>query len=275
MNRLVLAVVATTVALGSGCIFPRRQSNYYSINSDGSRSQRYARVNEYTSYHGVGQQAAIAQAFDAAEHAPPPKLEIEVFNSSLPPGITLEGSSFKIDPQAPYEAVGQYELGYWLDSAPDESQIQDDLVRLASVTQATTVVVQVQRVAHGDPRVEFLSGILLRKHEVATAAPVHTAALAPAHKARTHKQVALVYRASARGCLSADEFADEVSAKLGYSPWVPATGAPTTLSATLAASGQVVHATIALDADRQELTGATCKLATDAAISAILVRLDR
>ncbi len=137
------------------------------------------------------------------------------------------------------------------------------LVRLASVTHGNVVIVEVQRVAHADPRVNYLTGIVLRKR----AAPGEVAASKP------HVRAKLDYQASARGCLTAAEFADEVSTRLGYSPW--AADAPLRLQAQIAERAGTFHATLhAPGGDLKELTGSTCRMVTDAAIAVLVVRLD-
>jgi hypothetical protein len=260
MNRIIiLCVVMTACGLG-------RQPNYYSISPDGTRSQRYSRVNESSAYGtgGLGAQKTISDAYEKAEHAAPPALDVKIYNASLPPGVTLGDGVVKIDKDAPYEAVGRFEIGYWLDSAPNEPDVKDDLVRLASVTGGSTVVVEVQHPNHADPRVQYMVGFILRARAVEAAAP---------QAARPHVRAKLSYEASARGCLSVGEFADEVSARLGYSPW--AADAPLSLGARIIEQGGTFKATITSPRGApKQLTGATCRTVTDAAVAVLVVRLD-
>jgi len=157
-KRIAALLVLTACGLG-------RKANYYSINHDGSRSDSYSHINEYTSYgpDGLGQQQAISTAYEDAQHAPAPQLDVEIFNASLPPGVKLTGGVLEIDKEAPYEAVGRFEIGYWLESAPQETEVKDDLLRLASVTHTNVIVVEVDHVTHADPRVNHLVGVVLRK----------------------------------------------------------------------------------------------------------------
>src|SRR6185503_9300587 len=106
---------------------PKREANYYSINADGSRSEKYSRVNQWSTFGagGLGAQSAIAAAYEDAQHAPPPANAVEIFNAALPPGVTLDHGTVKIDKAAPYEAIGRYEIGYWKASAPHETQIEE------------------------------------------------------------------------------------------------------------------------------------------------------
>jgi len=267
------SMLVLVLALASAC-GPMRKDTYYSINADGSRSQRYSRINQYAGYgkDALGAQAKVAAAYEAAQHAPPPAIDIEVFNAALPPGVTLEDGAVEIAADAPYESVGRFEIGYWLDSAPQEAEVEDDLRRLAAVTSANVVVVEVTRVDHADTRVNFLSGILLRRRAVAPeAAPVATAEAPVA--ARPHASARLIYAATPRGCLTATELADEVSAKLGYSPWTEL--AERAVRVEIEREGDRYRATVAFgDGATKQLAGATCRTVTDAAISVVVVQLD-
>lgn len=92
---------------------------------------------------------------------------------------------------------------------------------------------------------------------------------APAAKPRTTAK--LVYHAPP-GCLTAGELADEVSARLGYSPWRP--DAPLELTTQIAARGGGFHGTVGDGEFAKQIDGASCKVVTDAAASAIAVRLE-
>ncbi|MBA3818021.1 MAG: hypothetical protein H0X17_03970 [Deltaproteobacteria bacterium] len=274
----LLLVVATAPA----CADFVRKDNYYSVDPNGARSKKYSRINQYTGYGegALGAQATIAAAYEDAQHAPPPTVELQVYSAALPPGVSLEHGAVKIAESAPYEAIGRYELGYWLASAPQETEVADDLERLAAVTGANVVIVEVTRVSHADTRVNYLSGILLRKRAVAAdGASVPAPAIAPstvptpAKGARVRAQARLVYTAKPRGCLTTTEFADEVSARLGYSPWIDA--ATTALHAEIVQRGTAYRATVRLtDGTTKELTGETCRTLTDAVISVVVVGLD-
>ncbi|MBS1120241.1 MAG: hypothetical protein H6Q90_2469 [Deltaproteobacteria bacterium] len=264
---VLVAAVASCAGLG-------RKSNFYSVNPDGSTSKKYSRVNEYTSYGqgGLGSQTKIAAAYEDAQHAPAPVIPVEILNATLPAGVTFEHGAVNIAKDAPYEGVGRFELGYWLSSAPLETEIEEDLKRLASVTNANVVVVEVTRVSHADPHVNFVSGILLRRHD-ARSEPAPIAKAEPPAPGKPRVKARLLYEAKARGCLTATEFADEVSARLGYSPWVDSSS--DSLHAEIVQQGSKYRATVQLaDGASKELTGVTCKTVTEALISVVLVQLD-
>lgn len=267
----VLSAAATACGLG-------RQPNYYSINADGTRSETYSRINEWTSYgtRGLGAQSAIAAAYEQAQHAPPPDNRVEIYNASLPPGVTLEHGTVKIDKDAPYVAVGRFEIGYWKDSAPREAAIAPDLHRLAHVTQGDTIVVEIQRFDHADDRVSYMSGLVLQRRELVTADPSVAAPAQPTvgglGARRSHAQARLVYQATGAGCLTEDELADEVSAKLGYSPWQASAPA---VRIEIRRDKTGYHATVSLpDRAPKSLRGDSCKAVIDAAVTVVVVAFD-
>jgi hypothetical protein len=261
MNK---ALVVLALAGCSPSIYraPVREPTYYSINSDGTKSDVYSRVNEWSSYgtRGLGAQSTIAAAYEQAQHKPPPTYAVEIFNATLPPGVTLDHGALKIVDGAPYQAIGRFEIGYWKESAPHEAAIEPDLHRLAQVTGGDTIVIDVQHFDHADDRVQFMVGVVLQKRTQAS----HSTS-------REHARAHLVYTGVA-GCSNSDEFADEVSARLGYSPW-QASG-PELHAEIARANGAYVVRVSRLGATPRSLVGPSCKAAIDAAVTAVVVELD-
>jgi hypothetical protein len=261
-----------------------RRPSYYSVNRDGSRSAKYSRINQLVQYgpRGLGAQAQIAAAYEDAQHAPPPGRDVEIFNAEMPPGITIDNQMIHVDDRARYDVIARYEIGYWLEAAPQESEIADDLQRLAAVTATDAVVVEVRHMAHGDPRVNFLSGLVLRKRQAADArgagserapeqAPGQALERAPVRVRRTAR---LDYIADGPGCLTTDELADEISARLGYVPWDPR--ATTALRVEIARREGSFEATLWLGdgAAPRRLTAASCRSVAEALISVVVTHLD-
>lgn len=166
---MMASITRTAAPLVFICVFaacgPARKSNYYSISKDGSRSERYSRINQYTAFgkNALGAQKRIADAYEAAQHQEPPTLDVEIYNASFPKGVSLDGGLIEIAEGAPYEAIGKFEFAYWLDSAPREAEIEDDVRRLAMVAKGNVMVIEVTRFAHADDRVNFVSGVILNK----------------------------------------------------------------------------------------------------------------
>lgn len=265
MRALVLAIIV------AGCASMDqtqqntwvREPDYYSITVDGQRSPRYSRVDEYTEYgaNALGAQARISDAYASALHAPPPQTPAIFFHAELPPGVTIEGRTVKVDPRAPFEPIATYQLGYVLASAPQETEIVDDLHRLANVTGADAVVVIVGHVGAADPRVKLVSGFVLRQRRVEPVqAPVK----------RTTAQ--LDYRATGDGCPSAADVRSAIAKRLGYSPWE--SGART-LHAEVAPSGRGFAASIRVgEGTPRTLSASTCGRVTDALVSVVAIQLD-
>lgn len=87
-------------------------------------------------------------------------------------------------------------------------------------------------------------------------------------------QVALDYHAKVKGCPSADRFADEVAAKLGFVPWDPQ--ASTAVRVRIASdSGQLVGTIEQPDGTSKVLRADTCAQLSEALVAAIGVALDR
>lgn len=269
---VVAGLLASVVP--SGCAGLARKSNYYSINQDGTRSTKYSRINQYTAYGAaIGAQAQVAAAYEEAQHAPAPSINVEVLNAQLPHGVTLENGAISIAPDAGLEAIGRFELGYWLDSAPPESEVLEDLHRLAQVLGATTLSVEIDHVAHGDPRVNYIVGIALRRTDAGVAtAPALTGAAPPSTTGGPVTAV-LRYQAPPRSCLASDEIADEISARLGYSPWHPSVGMAIAIEIEPAADGFRGSVTIG-DNSPRPISGRSCTATTGAAVAIVLAALD-
>jgi hypothetical protein len=269
MNTLPVLLFALVACAPAPEIYraPVRQQSYYSVNADGSASTRYSRIDEWSAYSTLGAQASIAAAYEQAQHAPPPVNHVDIYNASLPPGVTLEHGALKIDKDAPFDAIGRFEIGYQRSSAPLENEIEPDLHRLAQVAQGDTIVVEVQRLDRADDHVDSMVGLVLRKRDAAA-----RTGSAPTPRQREHARAHLVYTASGAGCPSADEFADEVSAKLGYSPWQ--VNGPV-LRADIQRGNDAYHAKLSFPTSApRSLTGASCRAVINAAIIAVTVELD-
>lgn len=237
--------------------------DYYSVNADGTRSARYSRVDAYTAFgtSALGAQAVIAPAYERAQHAPPPARELVVFDAELPPGITVDGATMNVDPRAPYEPIGRFDVSYVLAAAPEERDIVDDLQRLAQVAAGDAVVIVVQHVGAADARVRAVEGFVLRRR-----APV-------AHATHAHRQTARLDYTAAPECPSGDQIARAIAARLGYSPWAAA--APTTLHAEIAKDGRGFAASLRVgDARVRHLSAGTCKGVSDALVSIAVIQLD-
>jgi len=258
------------LVFASACAMNQTQQNswvhapdYYSIDANGTRSDRYSRVNAYTEFgaDGLGAQSKISEAYASAQHAPPPATDA-IFNAELPPGLSVDGRVVKVDPRASFEPIAQYEIEYQLGAAPPETDIVDDLQRLAKVTGADAIVVEVQRVGDADPRVKQLAGFALRRRDAVTAAPP-----------MKRKTALLDYRATGDNCPSSADVSTAIAKRLGYTPWDP--GATATMRADVVAIERGYAGSVRFgDAAPRTLRGSTCQRVTDAMISIAVIQLD-
>lgn len=95
-----------------------------------------------------------------------------------------------------------------------------------------------------------------------------------AREAAADDVIALDYQAKAPGCPSADRFADEIAAKLGFVPW--GAQAATKLRVRINQDGTEIVATIEQpDGSSKVLRAATCAKLDEQLVSAVAVALDR
>ncbi|HEY1812912.1 MAG TPA: hypothetical protein VGG74_11230 [Kofleriaceae bacterium] len=239
------------------------EPDYYSVGSDGARSPRYSRIDDYTAYGsgGLGAQARIGDAYASAQHAPPPAIDPILFREELPPGIAVDGATLKVDPRSPYEPIGQFAISYALAAAPAEPDVVDDLERLAAVTRGDAIVLRLVHVADADPRVREMTGLVLRRR-----APAEVAAPPP-----THRRAKLAYSASP-GCPTSDELGRAIAARLGYSPWDAS--ATTELRAQITRAPRGFEASLQIGAATRRLSAASCRGLGDALVAIAVIELE-
>lgn len=123
-----------------------------------------SRVNRYTAFGmaALGEQERVARDYETALKTPTPHVPVQILNATLPPGVEVKDGQIKVADGAPFQVIGEFEIGYWRSLQPNESEIVDDVKRMAKIVGADIVVVQVQKVSHGNPKVEFFTGIALK-----------------------------------------------------------------------------------------------------------------
>lgn len=161
-GTLRLAWIAVGAVVACSACSPYR--SYWSVGPDGSRSRRYSQINSYAAFGpgGLGEHDRVKTAYAAAQREPPPDVEIEVYNASTPEGVVVDDSVVRVEPGAPYELVGRFEIGYRLDYAPREAEIEQDLRRLAAITGGTVFIVEIAHMRTTTPRVAYFTGVVLR-----------------------------------------------------------------------------------------------------------------
>ncbi len=242
----------------------------YSIASDGSRLERFSRITmlampvELEVWRPFGPDTASwARAYETAQHEPPPDAPFVIFNAKLPPGPRLEGDVLVLAEPAPYKVFARFHLVYQAAGAPRESELGDDLARLAHLTRADAIAVETSSFADSDPRVQYVTGYILQRRAE------------PHRPTGSHRQARLEYRGDP--CTSTVALEHEVGARLGYAPW--SEGATQIIHAAIRHAPDGFHATLATEVTMtatgtRSLSGRTCKLVTDALVTVIVMQLD-
>lgn len=275
-NHKLFALLLCASAVGSsGCFF----SNYrLARNQDGSNSGRLSRLVTYADAEAdtFGKGRDVPGLYLAALRQTPPKIDIKVFNSSLPAGVHLNDGVLSVDPGVPLVVVGRFEIDYSCIQLPDDVGIRDDLARLASVTSADTAIIEVRETRPYANCVDAsVAGFVLRSTaDAAQAQSVTELSGATDTSSGVPRALAsLTYAPAPTGCLSADEFADEVSAKLGYVPWTKA--GEHRLAVAFAKTKDGYQGTVTLNDGRaKQVAGPTCKLAADALVVVTTVLIE-
>lgn len=129
------------------------------------------RVNSYTPFGQFqpGESERVSHEYTASLLKPAPDWKVTILNASLPPGMAVVNGNVVVSPNAPFELLGRFELGFRLDdSAPTQSQLPDYLKRFARAANADTLVVEIEPRQDKPDKVEVVSGYALRLKTGAT-----------------------------------------------------------------------------------------------------------
>lgn len=278
--RFLLAgiLVCAWLTGASACLPAQRKSNYWSVAANGQRSAVYSRINNYVQFGRValGAQERVVAAYEAAQHQIAPTREPIVYQSTLPAGVTVRDGLVEISKDAPYEAVGRFEVGYFWESEglmanivglPKEPEIAPDLRRLAAVIAADVLIVEIATLTlrNGEKRVSHVKGFALKDTSGGLGVKTHTAVAPP-----PTQRVRLRYTPPA-GCPTTDEVSDDIAAQLGYSPW-DANGDAVAISVT-SERGAYFVGLVMPGSTARTFSAATCAEAIAAARAALLVYL--
>ncbi len=248
----------------------------FARNPDGSKSRRASRVAVYANVasdtFGAGQD--VPSLYLEALRKPAPQRDIRIFNAALPDGAHLNDGVLSVDADAGLMVIGRFEIVYYdtYRAAPIDAEIRQDLQRLAEVTDATIAIIEV---VHTPGTFACVKGFVLRK--TGDAAPAQSvtelSGATDTSSGVPRAMASLSYAPAPSGCLSADEFADEVSAKLGYVPWTK--NGDHRLAVAFAKTKDGYQGTVTLNDGRaKQVAGPTCKLATDALVVVTTVLIE-
>ena len=137
------------------------------------------RVNSYTPYGQFqpGESQRVSAEYARSLAGPvPTDWNVTILNSSLPPGMAMMNGRLLVSEDAPYEVLGQFEIGFRLDeSAPTQSELPAYLKRFAKAARADVLVIEIQPRTDRPDKVAFVGGFAIRtKQAKENAKPVPT-----------------------------------------------------------------------------------------------------
>jgi len=123
------------------------------------------RVNTYTPFGQFqpGENDRVSQEYAASLAAPEPTYEVAILNSSFPPGVGIVNDQLVVAPDAPFEPIARFQLGFRLDNtAPTQTQLPPYLKRFAKAAKATMLVINIHQRTDVPSKVDYVEGIALR-----------------------------------------------------------------------------------------------------------------
>ncbi len=132
------------------------------------------RVNSYTPYGQFqpGESQRVSDEYAKSMTGPVPDWNVTILNSSLPPGMAMMNGRLLVAADAPYEVLGQFEIGFRLDdSAPTQAQLPAYLKRFAKAAHADILVIQIQQRQDRPDKVAFVEGFAIRTKQDAKPSP--------------------------------------------------------------------------------------------------------
>ncbi|MEO8874644.1 MAG: hypothetical protein ABI461_03575 [Polyangiaceae bacterium] len=144
------------------------------------------RVNTYTPFGQFqpGENDRVSQEYTASLASPAPDYEVTILNSSFPPGVTIVNDQLVVAPDAPYEPIARFQLGFRLDNTgPTQTELPPYLRRLAKAAKANMLVISIHQRTDVPSKVDYVEGIALRSKIAGAAQPAKPdAASAPGQK---------------------------------------------------------------------------------------------
>jgi hypothetical protein len=133
------------------------------------------RVNTYTPFGQFqpGENDRVSREYTASLAAPAPNYDVSILNSSFPPGVAIVNDQLVVAPDAPYEPIARFQLGFRLDNtAPTQTELPPFLKRFAKAAKANMLVISIHQRTDLPEKVDYVEGIALRA-KVAGGAPAN------------------------------------------------------------------------------------------------------
>jgi hypothetical protein len=133
-----------------------------------------SRVNTYTTFGQFqpSESDRVMREYAASLAAPAPNYEVTILNSSFPPGVGIVGGHLVATPDAPYQPIADFQIGFRLDNtAPSQSELTPYLKRLAKAAHANMLVISIHQRPDFPLKIDYVDGFALRSKLAAPPSP--------------------------------------------------------------------------------------------------------
>jgi hypothetical protein len=123
------------------------------------------RVNTYTPFGQFQptESDRVSREYTASLATPAPNYDVTILNSSFPPGVGLVDGHIVTTPDAPYQPIADFQLGFRLDnSAPTQSELTPYLKRFAKAAKANMLVISIHQRPDLPVKVDYVEGFAFR-----------------------------------------------------------------------------------------------------------------
>jgi hypothetical protein len=123
------------------------------------------RVNTYTPFGQFQptESDRVSHEYTASLSRPAPDYDVTILNSSFPPGVGLVDGHIVTTPDAPYQPIADFQLGFRLDnSAPTQSELTPYLKRFAKAAKANMLVISIHQRPDMPFKVDYVEGFAFR-----------------------------------------------------------------------------------------------------------------
>jgi hypothetical protein len=133
-----------------------------------------SRVNTYTTFGQFqpSESDRVSREYTASLATPAPNYDVTILNSSFPPGVGIVDGHLVATPDAPYQPIADFQIGFRLDgSAPSQSELTPYLKRLAKAAHANMLVISIHQRPDLPVKIDYVDGFALRSKLAAPPSP--------------------------------------------------------------------------------------------------------
>lgn len=131
------------------------------------KQQLILQYKEYGEFNPTRTQEVI-DAYTALNNQPAPEYDLKIYDTSIPAGITMNGSTISVDEGAPFVIVGNLSLqsgrkgfGYDPDFAMTRIQMRDELIKIGKILDADIMCITIPLI-YGD-KVAMVNALVVRR----------------------------------------------------------------------------------------------------------------